>query len=173
MNRTKKVVSAMMMWEKFNEIYPIYARHITDPYSAMSYSRKSIRGRYYAAEQQIMKDPVCNAWYAIHVMKRRWPEAEPYMVYPHQMYLYAKKVIKGRWIEAEPRIMNDPVAAYRYALDVIKGRWIEAEPAILRDPIIACLYACRVLKRRWPEAEAEIKQHQNLWDQYATRFKIP
>jgi len=53
---------------------------------------------------------------------------------PDSSYVYALHVIKSRWPEAEPIIMKDPETAHIYALHVIKGRWPEAEPTIMKDP---------------------------------------
>jgi hypothetical protein len=81
--------------------------------------------------------------YAHHVIKGRWPEAEPYIMYnPKVASYYAADVIKGRWPEAEPYIMKDPGAAYNYAAHALDGwdRWPEAEPYIKKDPVYWKLY---------------------------------
>jgi len=45
----------------------------------------------------IMKNPSWACSHAIHVIRRRWPEAEPYIIKnSFNAYLYAKDVIKGR-----------------------------------------------------------------------------
>ena len=49
-------------------------------------------------------------------------------------YWYALHIIKGRWPEAEATIMTSSYWAYWYAYNVIKGRWPEAEAIILSDP---------------------------------------
>ena len=46
---------------------------------------------------------------------------------------YALHVIKGRWPEAEPVIQQDAEYAYLYALNVIEGRWPEAESTIVKS----------------------------------------
>ena len=80
--------------------------------------------------------------YAYHVVRGRWPEAEPYIKKdPYWTYFYAKDVIKGRWIKVEPFIKKDPRGAFFYARDVIKGRWPEAEPYIIKDPGWASWYS--------------------------------
>lgn len=70
-------------------------------------------------------------YYAIRILKKRWPEAEPYILtslwYSH---LYALTVIKSRWLEAESNLITDPYRAYCYAQQVINGRWLEAESII-------------------------------------------
>lgn len=76
-------------------------------------------------------------YYAIRVLKSRWPEAEPIILkslwYSH---LYALTVIKSRWLEAEPYLMKNPFRAYSYAQEVIKDRWLEAEPFIQTEASI-------------------------------------
>ena len=87
-------------------------------------------------------------WYALYVIRDRWPEAEPViMADPYWTYCYALDVVKGRWPEAEPVIMMDPKWAYYYALHVIGGRWPEAEPVIMTDPHWADLYNRNVLQK--------------------------
>jgi hypothetical protein len=49
---------------------------------------------------------------------------------PYWAYYYALYVIKGRWPEAEATIAKNPEWAYYYAANVIGGRWPEAEAAI-------------------------------------------
>ena len=84
--------------------------------------------------------------YAIDHLKRRWPEAEPYILknigIEHNdrdyLYYYALLVIRpydkenpdydrGRWLEAEPFIAVDPHVAYGYARDILMERWKSPE----------------------------------------------
>lgn len=58
----------------------------------------------------------------------------------HVAYAYAQIILKRRWPEAEPYIMKDPNYAYTYARDVIKGKWLEAEPTIMTNRIVWYLY---------------------------------
>jgi len=60
---------------------------------------------------------------------------------PYYAYWYAMEVIKGRWPEAENVIKSDPDSAYLYAKYIIKRRWKEAENVIKSDPDCYCLYA--------------------------------
>ena len=87
-------------------------------------------------EAVIATDPEWACWYAIDVIKDRWPEAETVIstTDPYWAYRYAKDVIKGRWPEAETVIVTNLLWAYRYARDVIKGRWPEVEAVIATDP---------------------------------------
>jgi len=62
------------------------------------------------------------------------------MKVPGIAYDYALHIIKGRWPEAEPCIMENAWAAYYYARYVIKGRWSEAEPYIMKDPFYWQVY---------------------------------
>ena len=90
-------------------------------------------------------------FYAVDVIKVRWPEGEPVMAKdPEYAYYYAVNIIDGRWPEAEEAIANDPDFAYFYATDVIEGRWPEGEPAIATDPRVAERYI-----KRFPEAKRE------------------
>jgi hypothetical protein len=114
-------------------------------------------GRELDLEPHIVKDPSKATYYAIRILKDRWPEAEPIIMKdPDSAQRYAKDVIQGRWPEAEPYIMKDPRAAAYYAAHVIEGRWPEAEPYIKEDPVFAAYYAANVLKGRWPELEPAI-----------------
>ena len=53
---------------------------------------------------------------------------------PYWAYWYALHIIKGRWPEAEATIMTSPEWSYRYARHVIKDRWPEAEAIAAFDP---------------------------------------
>lgn len=72
---------------------------------------------------------------------------------PANAYYYALNVIKGRWPEAEPWIMKAPYYAYKYAQLFIKGRWPEAEPYIIKNISIANMYVKNIIKERCPEIE--------------------
>jgi hypothetical protein len=86
-------------------------------------------------------------WYALHVIKGRWIEAEEFIkTSPRYAYWYAQDVIKGRWEEAEEFIKTDPKYAYLYARDFIKNRWEEAEDVIKTSPCYAYQYAKYVIK---------------------------
>jgi len=114
--------------------------------------------------------------YAINVMKKRWPEAEPYIMKdPQRAYYYAFLVMGKRWPEAEAVILQDPHWAVSYAITVIdannmKKRWPEAEAVILQDPEAANEYAIHILKKRWPEAEPYIMQDPKLAAKYAIQI---
>jgi hypothetical protein len=107
---------------------------LNDPDAAQLYAMHVIKGRWPAAEPAIMKDASLAFYYARDVIKGRWPAAEPYIMKHKEMALwYAQHVIKGRWPEAEPYIARHPEAAYKYAKKVIKGRWPEAESVIMQS----------------------------------------
>jgi hypothetical protein len=92
---------------------------------------------------------------------------------PYTAYDYALHIIKDRWYEAEPYIMKDPSASLEYARHVIKGRWPEAEQYILKDPYYAFPYAKSVIKGRWPEAEADpVFKKSSEWKMYKKHFGI-
>ena len=86
---------------------------------------------------------------------------------PEKAYEHAKFFIKKRWPEAEPYIMKDPQAAYKYAVNFIKGRWPEAEPYIMQNPYWAQYYVENVIKGRWPEAEPYIMKDARAAAPYA------
>jgi hypothetical protein len=50
-----------------------------------------------------------------------------------QAYSYARGELKKRWPEAEPYIMKDPEIACAYAIDIIGEPWPEAEEVIRLD----------------------------------------
>lgn len=54
---------------------------------------------------------------------------------PEIAYLYASNILKRAWPEAEPYILGDPFIAYKYARRVLKRRWPEAEPVIKQDRV--------------------------------------
>jgi len=85
--------------------------------------------------EKIMRNPVAAAQYAIKVLQKKWPEAEPYILQDGwASCLYARSVIKRRWPEAEQAIMKDgSYTCMSYAIDVLKQRWPEAEPVIKQD----------------------------------------
>ena len=96
-----------------------------------SKDRKRLEKKY---EDMIKIVPECAYLYAKRIIKKRWPEAEKYIMgNSHYAYLYAKHIIKGRWPEAEKYIMKSPKWAYWYAKDIIKGRWPEAELYLILD----------------------------------------
>lgn len=81
--------------------------------------------------------------------------------HPGKAASYAVNVIKRRWPEAEPYILNDIYWAYYYGLNIVKERWPELEKELLRDTnrfrsyIIG--YAAEIIKDRWPQAENALK----------------
>ena len=90
-------------------------------------------------------------WYAIRVLKGRFPEGEPAIATDlYYAYLYARNVLKGRFPEGEAAIATDPDWAYHYAREVIDGRWLEAEATIATDPLSAEPYL-----KKFPEAKLE------------------
>ena len=87
------------------------SRVIQDPWAALYYATKLIKGRFLEGEAAIATNPIAS-------------------------YKYATEVIKGRFPEGEAVIATSPgYAGYAvdYAINVIKGRWPEAEEAIARS----------------------------------------
>lgn len=119
----------------------------------------------------IKNDPEKATMYAIYVLKRRWPAAEP-IISKHRDFAieYIEKLIHDKWPEAEPYVKDDAYTAYNYAA-VTGKRFIEGEPAIKTNPIYAYNYAKYILKHRWPEAEDVIKQSGVWWLDYQMTFR--
>ena len=107
----------------------------------------------------IKTNPQYACYYAINVIKGRWPEYEesikndPY--YAYYAYFYANEVIKGRWTESEESIKTSPQYAYLYARDVIKGRWTEGEESIKSST--ALVKYCKFINQRLVEKEHLLK----------------
>jgi hypothetical protein len=143
-----------------------------DPYAASEYAKHVLKRRWPEAEPIIMKDPYAASEYAKHVLKRRWPEAESIIMKSAIANWYAWQVIKNTWPEAEPTIMKDPWTATQYAIHVLKRRWPEAEPNIIKNPWAAAYYAIHVLGHRWPEVEPNIMKDPNAAYEYKEHFNI-
>ena len=124
-------------------------------------------GRFIEAEEAI-KNSEYNVLYAINILKRRWTEAEPFILSGEtgDMVEYAQNLFEnGRWAEAEPVILESPSLIYLYCKEI--GRWDKGEARLLnldnqRGTAPAKrqirmywlrLYAEDVVKGRWPEAE--------------------
>lgn len=85
-------------------------------------------------EHIIRTSPVVASYYAVKVLKVRWPEAEPYIkTHAFSTVYYIENVIKERWHEGESSFITNPEFAFQYAKNVIKGRWPEAEEYIKQD----------------------------------------
>lgn len=121
----------------------------------------------------IIKNPRAASEYAIKILKKRWPAAEPIIMKdPLSAFNYANIVLKKkRWPEAEPFIMKDPNLANLYALKILKRRWPEAEPYIMKDPENAYFYAYYILKKKWPEAEPYIMNDHYWGNKYINDFE--
>jgi len=73
-------------------------------------------------------------WYAINVLKGRWPEMEEKIKKsPKWAVAYARDVLKSRWEEAEKYISKRDKYLSQYALEVIKGKL----PDVLHNRMIA------------------------------------
>ena len=78
--------------------------------------------------------------YAGHIYPNGWPQLEEYLKHSPKAALYCHRVLKRRWPEAEPYIMQDPYQAAYYAVEVMKERWPEAEKIIATDEDAQNLY---------------------------------
>lgn len=75
---------------------------------------------------------------------------------PKRAYYFALNVLKDRFPEGEAAIASSSLRSFWYAHDIIGGRWPEGEAAIATDPEWAYNYARYIIKGRWPEGEAVI-----------------
>ena len=91
---------------------------------------------------------------------------------PKAAYSYCRDVLRRRWPEAEPYILKNVWHSVFYARDIIKGRWPAAEPEIMKHAEDAYTYATQVLGRRWKQAEPVIKQDEYNWYSYKQYFRI-
>jgi len=109
--------------------------------------------------------------YAIEVLKTRWIEAEPYILYHcensltteddwnwDQILVYTQDCIKSRWPELELVLLKSKNAAriYKYATRIIKNSWPEAEEILAENPEYANYYAQNILNSRFELAEENI-----------------
>ena len=98
--------------------------------------------------------------YARDVLRKRWPEAEPFISkYADVASWYAQKIIKGAWPQgsvAEKVIAKNAECAVYYALYVLKAPFPAGEPAIAKKAEHACNYARWVLKAPFPAGEPAI-----------------
>jgi hypothetical protein len=87
-------------------------------------------------EKVIIKNSNCAVRYALNVLRRRWPEAEPNIIrngIKDRNYGNAIdycQLIDGRWPELEQEIINDSNLCIRY-VEAIKQRWPDFEKKML------------------------------------------
>jgi len=140
-------------------------------------STKSGHARFNISKEQYRVDKsdtkLVNAMRKWQEYDKIYPLNVMYFASPVSAYFYAKRVLKREWPEAEPYIMKKPYAACTYAKDVMKREWPEAEPYIMKNSMYACLYATYVRKRRWPEAEPYIMESPGWWKIYKKMFNMP
>ena len=114
---------------------------------------------------EIAKKPGLASGYARHILKRRWPEAEPYIAASGRsrtVALYASDVVGGRWPEGEATLFRDgyterPAYAYEYLMNIkrrdpgaIDEELIrKVEEAVSADPLHSFKYAWLYLKGPW------------------------
>lgn len=110
--------------------------------ASLRYCKNILKLRWRACEPVMLKEPRVAVDYTqlfIRPLWGRWREAEPYILKDAEAaYRYAMKIIGKPWPEAEPVILNQLmkplntegyyVAPY-YAKDVLDRRWPEAEKA--------------------------------------------
>jgi hypothetical protein len=127
-------------------------------------------------EAVISADPRAAAFYAQHILHRRWRLGEPFIALSATHASdYARNVVKGRWMIAEPVIATDSRAATDYAQHFMTAsgdRFLEAEPVICKHPVDAVRYAINVLKQRWLDAEPAIYVDRRARHTYADAFGV-
>jgi hypothetical protein len=123
------------------------------------------------AEKYILQNSRYATEYAIHIMKKRWEEAEDIIlknkddmqsIYSYYVkFLYKKEKEGENFSNIEDLIADSPNFAYMFAKNQIKGRWEKGEKAILTNPSILYSYISDVIKKRIPEFEEAILKHEN------------
>lgn len=154
--------------------------------SAIYYASNCFTNKISKKDLEIVKkDPDYSVQYASSVLKKRWVEAEPYLLddkflnnlnsEEHHYSIcniieYCQEVIKGRWKELEQKIIELKLSslAFEYALHVLKGPWEDAEEIIAIDSQTAFIYASDVLEEhRFEIAEENIKKDPQTAIRYA------
>lgn len=144
-----------------------------DTESMVDYAMHAIKGRWPEAEPYIMEAPYEAVNYAADVIKGRWPDAEPYIMQEASAAVeYVRKVVQGRWPEAEDSILDDGDARdlVNYAIAAGLPRWAKAESVIYEDPTATALYQMHVIGARNPDIEDVIKQSKFAWGIYTGKF---
>ena len=134
----------------------------------LKYARDVIGGRWVEMEERMKKSNYASD-YARMVLKKRWPEAEPYMLnkISRKTFNYASECMGGRWPELEQILLDESCslrslgAILEYTTINIKGRWPEGEQYLLKEEHMEypehmrylVKYARDVIGGRWPEAE--------------------
>ncbi len=125
----------------------------------------SVKGEWNVLAKMAKRNPRMASQYAIHVMNRRWPEAEPFILQDlHISQRYSKHfdMHPDDWLEHAEGQIKDPKVAVTLAV-ILGFRIPEFEPLILTDPKAIADYSYYVLKklkmmRRWREGEQALMQ---------------
>lgn len=164
------------------ELAPLFEEH----YSMLK-PKGEIEVLYLMAAPESMraKDPELGYYYALKIVKGKFPEAEPVIAKSTRFgYLYAEKVLKKPWPEAEAAIAKDATYAYNYAKSLLVAPFPAGEAAIAQEPQSAYWYWFNILLAkktkpksgasdptlRWPEGEAAIigSEATKFWYQRVT-----
>ena len=136
-------------------------------------------GRWREAEWKIMESPISSWYYAKHVIKGRWYEAEytllanddarkeylGWLGMTEEELIDTNPILKRRLIDDDNVVIENRdykngnpefLSPYECFLFSNGSRWKEAEWKILTSPWDAYLYAKYVVKGRWLEAEYNI-----------------
>jgi hypothetical protein len=150
-------------------------RQHCEPHVWIDYAKKSGRGRWPEAEQELLKrhsegydvlDDIMQ--YAQVVMNGRWPECERHLIelgptcpdtFMQDVVRYAEHVIGQRWPEAEIVLLANAEgdARFYYAMQVVKGRWPEFEEELLHFDWSCWIEYCeQAFGGRWPVLEEHL-----------------
>lgn len=154
--------------------------------SAIYYASNCFTNKISKKDLEIVKkDPDYSVQYASTFLKKRWVEAEPYLLDDKflnnlnsedrhysisSLIEYCQEVVKGRWKELEQKIIELKLSnlAFEYALHVLKAPWEDAEEIIAINPESAFIYASEVLEgNRFEIAEENIKKDTQTAIRYA------
>lgn len=107
-------------------------------------------------EAQIAKDPEKAADYAVDVLRKPWPAAEPAIATNRKAAADYVAMFRKPFPAAESVLATTPSSAYLYAVNT-KRRFPAGESVIARDGYYAVRYAFNVLKTAWSDPELGIK----------------
>lgn len=101
-------------------------------------------------EAQIAKDPEKAADYAVDVLRKPWPAAEPAIATNRKAAADYVAMFRKPFPAAESVLATTPSSAYLYAVNT-KRRFPAGESVIARDGYYAVRYALNVLKTAWSD----------------------
>ena len=153
-----------------------YYYALGDFYKENSDKKESIRpkdnGRFRLGEPVILNSGYWSYYYAKHILKNRWNEAEDSISKETRKIdnvlftaLYAREFIKGKWIEAEPNISKHGISSLHYA-QTINKEFPEGENEISKNPQLAFDYS-KLINKEFKLGENAISTNPQLSFNYA------